>query len=412
MSSRSELTFRPAVDADWPEIFAADARAFGLTAPLDEFQRASERARLADGDVLIARDPALPGEPLVGKAAYYRLAMSVPGGARLDFPGLTWVSVSPTHRRRGILRELVTRLRRTWIAQGYPLAALWASEATIYERFGFGPAVFAEDIRIDERQGLRAPAPARSQVRFVTGAEFADLAPGIYARWAQVHPGVLLRDDPWWQAALDDRPAARPITTGERQYLLHADGYGTYRLDGANPGADGLPVARIEEVVAVTDEAHTELWRVLASLDLVASTTATLAAGDPLPLKLADLRGLTTTARQDTLWVAVLDVAGALTARTYAADIDVTLVVEDPMGDTGGRYRLHIVDGAAAVERNGVGSGEIACDITVLGSLYFGAVDARALAAAGRLRASSPEVLAAFASVWRTDAHPATGIDF
>jgi len=415
MASGSDLQFRSAVDEDWPEIFTADSRAFGITAPIDEAQRANERARIANADVVLARDPALPGEPLVGKAAYYRLAMSVPGG-RVEFPGLTWVSVSPTHRRRGILRELITRLRAKWADEGHPIAALWASEATIYERFGFGPAIFAEDIRIDERQSLRAAAPARAQVRFVGAEEFAEAAPGLYERWAQVHPGVMARDALWWQAALDDRPSARAFTTGARHYLLHDDGYATYHLDSADMGDDELPTARIEEVVAVTDEAHTELWRVLAALDLVASTTATLPVGDPLRFKLADLRGAKTTAHYDTLWVAILDVPAALTARTYAADLDTTLVVEDPFGDAGGRYRLRIVDGSAEVTRDPApgtgGGGEIACGIAALGSLYFGSVDARTLAAAGRLHADSPVRLAAFADVWRTAAHPATGADF
>ena len=59
---------------------------------------------------------------------YYRLQMSVPGGS-IGFPGLTWVSVSPTHRRRGILRELLTRLRAKWADEGHAVAALWASGA-------------------------------------------------------------------------------------------------------------------------------------------------------------------------------------------------------------------------------------------------------------------------------------------
>ncbi|MFT3899168.1 MAG: GNAT family N-acetyltransferase [Gordonia sp. (in: high G+C Gram-positive bacteria)] len=410
MAPHPDLQFRPAVDADWPEIFAADARAFGIDAPRDDLVRANEKARIANDDVVVARDTALPGEPLVGQAMYYRLTMSVPGG-RVAFPGLTWVSVAATHRRRGVLRELLTRLRAKWTDEHHPIAALWASEGTIYERFGFGPAMFTQDIRIESRQDLRIPAPKRPQVRYATVADFAELAPDIYDRWADVHPGVMLRDQLWWEDyLLDDRPAARPFTTQDRQYLLHPDGYATYHLDSTSPG---LEAARIEEVVAVTDEAHTELWRILASLDLVSTTTGTLAVGDPLRFKLVDLRGVKVVDEYDTLWVAVLDVAGALTARTYASDVDVTLVVDDPIGTAGGSYRFRITGGAATVTEGGDGTdGEVSCDIAALGSLYFGGVDARSLAAASRVRAGSPELLAAFADVWRTSAHPATGIDF
>jgi predicted acetyltransferase len=414
MPAHHGLEFRPAVDGDWREIFASTARAFGITAPLDEHQQANERARIADEDTMIARDPALPGAPLVGMAMYYRLQMSVPGGGSVAFPGLTWVSVSPTHRRRGILRELLTRLRSKWDTEGHPVAALWASEGTIYARFGFGPAVFAESARIPGPQSLRVPAPAQSPVRFVDAAELAAIAPPLYERWARVHPGVMARDALWWQAELDDRPSSRLPTLSERHAIVHTDGYATYRLDSADSASE-LPVARIEEVVAVTEEAHTELWRVLAALDLVASTTATLSVGDPLPFKLTDLRGVSLTGRRDTLWIAILDVPAALTARTYADDLDAALIVDDPTGGAGGRFALRIVDGVAQVTRDEsatAADGEVTCDIAGLGSLYMGGVDARDLAAAGRVRASSPESLRAFARVWQTEHHPATGTDF
>ena len=91
------------------------------------------------------------------------------------------------------------------------------------------------------------------------------------------------------------------------------------------------------------------------------------------------------------------------------------LVVDDPSGGEGGRFRLHIVDGTADVARDETAAGtngEISCDIAALGSLYLGGVDARDLAAAGRVRASSPELLRAFALSWQAQNHPATGTDF
>ena len=62
-----------------------------------------------------------------------------PGG-RLPTAGTSVVAVAPTHRRRGILRAMMTQHLAEVHEKGEPLAALWASESSIYGRFGYGPA--------------------------------------------------------------------------------------------------------------------------------------------------------------------------------------------------------------------------------------------------------------------------------
>ncbi len=76
---------------------------------------------------------------LVGFMAAHDFRLSVPG-ADLPCPGLTFVCVAPTHRRRGVLTGMMADMLRRAAAAGSPLAALWASEAAIYGRFGYGSA--------------------------------------------------------------------------------------------------------------------------------------------------------------------------------------------------------------------------------------------------------------------------------
>ncbi|MFE0012856.1 GNAT family N-acetyltransferase, partial [Streptomyces erythrochromogenes] len=93
--------------------------------------RERHHALLARCDRIGAYD----GDVLVGFMAAHDFRLSVPG-ADLPCPGLTFVCVAPTHRRRGVLTGLMTRMMRRAADSGRPIAALWASEAAIYGRVG------------------------------------------------------------------------------------------------------------------------------------------------------------------------------------------------------------------------------------------------------------------------------------
>ena len=65
----------------------------------------------------------------------------MPGGAVVPTAGITWITVAPTHRRRGVLTAIMRRQLDELHEQGRePVAALWAAESSIYGRFGYAPA--------------------------------------------------------------------------------------------------------------------------------------------------------------------------------------------------------------------------------------------------------------------------------
>ena len=53
---------------------------------------------------------------------------------------LTNVTVAPTHRRRGLLRRMITNDLRSAADRGEPVGIPIASEYPIYGRFGYGAA--------------------------------------------------------------------------------------------------------------------------------------------------------------------------------------------------------------------------------------------------------------------------------
>ncbi|MFT3659988.1 MAG: GNAT family N-acetyltransferase [Gordonia sp. (in: high G+C Gram-positive bacteria)] len=398
----SSLSLRRAREEDWPGIFSLDARSFALPSTLPEAERAEFQAKVERAYVVHDRDA------LVATSLHHLLPLTVPGGAVLPAAGLSWVSVAATHRRRGVLRRMMAQQFADW--RGLPLAALTASEGGIYERFGFGPACFADRVTIDPGAVIwRTEAPADSAVRYGTPEQIAARVPDLHDRWARTRPGALGRPDSWWPSILADRDFRRDSQISGLHHLLHDDGYAAYRLDAHAMSAT------VEELVAVTDRAHTDLWRVLTGLDLVRSITAVLPTDDPLPAGLRNARAVTVTGRTDELWISILDVPEALARRTYDVDGVLALSVTDDWSDRAGTYLLTVTDGLAEVRRTEAdadGVPAVGLGISELSSLYCGGVRARMLAAAGRIAVDAPGTLDLLDALFTTRRAPFSGTFF
>src|SRR4051794_22461465 len=104
------------------------------------------------------------GDRVVATAGIYSRRLSVPG-AVVPCAGVTWITVAPTHRRRGVLTAIMRRqLDELHERQGEPVAALWAAEYPIYGRFGYAPATFRGGL-----SGLTERPPPRAAVALGAG---------------------------------------------------------------------------------------------------------------------------------------------------------------------------------------------------------------------------------------------------
>ncbi|HEY0988954.1 MAG TPA: GNAT family N-acetyltransferase, partial [Kofleriaceae bacterium] len=99
---------------------------------------------------------AFDGATIVGTAGTFDFDLVVPGGGRLAMAGLTMVMVRPSHRRRGLLRELVRLHLHDAARRGVAISGLWASEASIYGRFGYGLAAEGDALEIERAGSIDA----------------------------------------------------------------------------------------------------------------------------------------------------------------------------------------------------------------------------------------------------------------
>jgi predicted acetyltransferase len=331
----------------------ADHRGFHHARPRD-VGREYDRGVMGERRVHGVYDDGIP-EPRVPVATVssWPAGLSVPGGRSVDGWAVSSVTVSPTHRRRGIARALMEAELATAKRAGAAVAMLTATEATIYGRFGYAPAAKAATIEVERRRAHWIGPDAPGRVHFVEPATLREQAPAIARRAVARTPGEIDR----WSGALDrmlgvvdpDSDASRSLRA-----LRYDDehgqpqGFATFRVT-REPNLPGW--AEFDVLAAATDDAERALWRVLVEQDFVAGVRGLLRSVDePLEWLLEDPRAVEVKDIGDHLWVRIVDAAAALGARRYGAAGELVLDVEDPLGYAAGRYTLLAsADGRAVV---------------------------------------------------------------
>ena len=335
---------------------------------------------------------ALEGGEVVATAGAYSLQMTLPGGPR-PVAGVTIVGVLPTHRRRGLLTEMMRRqLTELHERQQEPVAALWASEGGIYGRFGYGLAARQVGLTGDKaRMRLRRGTPVGAGRVVLASPERA--RPHEISVYEQVRPetvGFLARSDRWWDRILWDPEHVRGGGTARRHGLyIEQDGmvtgYVTYRLkDDWGPGRNDSEV-READLLATTPAAYAALWAYVASIDLYPKLRKDRSPiDDPVQHLLADARVLRSEV-YDSLWVRLADVGRGHATRTYSTPVDVVLEVADDFCPwNAGRWRLSGDESGATCERS-TDSADLALTAADLGVIHLGGPTLVGLAAAGRV---------------------------
>lgn len=334
------------------------------------------------------------------------------GAGLLPLRLITDVTVAPTHRRRGLLRELLGEELAATARRSVPVAALTVSEGTIYGRFGFGPATRKRSVEVDvgDRFALHGPAAA-GRVVLVEPAEAEEVLAAVAQRHHETTRATVSRPA-FYREVLAGR--LDPETRGEDRKLRVAvhldeagtpDGYVAWRHRGEVEGRGTLDVA---DLLALSPATHLALWRFLASLDLTERVRWRGApVVDPLDHAVVDPRAVRTVGTTDVLWLRVLDPVAALAARPWRGDGRVVPEVDDALGHAAGRFAVTVRAGRAEVERldDASGAGDLRLDVAVLGTLLLGDVDVATLADARRVVGSDAAV-SAYAAVGDLAAPP------
>ena len=400
----NELTVRRVVESEMPRFREIDSIAF-LEPP-----QSAELAEWTDSVLETDRSIGLfDGDTHVGNASIFTLDVTVPGGIVVPMAGVTWVSVLPTHRRRGGLTKLMRhQLETLHETGGEALAGLTASQDGIYGRFGYGVATYSASLDIPRGAGkLRLPAGADEvTVRLAEPVSVQALCDEIYTRCVLRRPGMLQRPKRWSELMIAEFPEFREGKSALRCLLAEREGvpvgYARYRSAGVDEGKH----IQVAEVHGDDAAALGALWQVLLNIDLSTHTVVErLPVDDPLLLMLEATR-VSHRAPRDDLYVRLVDLDRALVARTYSAPIDIVLEVRDEFCPwNAGRWRLSGDEKGAACTRTDAPA-EVSIDVRELGSAYLGGRTLIALASAGLAAEHRPGALTALSRAFNGDLQP------
>jgi predicted acetyltransferase len=348
------------------------------------------------------------GRP-IGTAATYSFELTLPGGIPVPAAGMTNVGVLPSHRRQGVLTEMMRYQLTELRARGEFLSVLLANEALIYGRFGYGPATYTSRLTVPRHRAAfavprargTADTPTTGSVELLRRAECGEILEEVYDRYRRAQPGALSRPHRWWVLGAGQPP----ISPAPRYIAVHRDtdgvpdGYASYSIGESD-------TLTVDETIATTDAAATALARFVLGHDLVTQVVFKHFPPDhPLRWQLADFSAGQLSNDIDWLWVRLLDVPRALTARGWFTDGELVLDVDDPFLGEHGRYLLTVRDGKAdcvPTDREP----DLSLDVSDLGSVYLGGTAPSTLVRAGHIRAHRPGVAALADDLFRAERSP------
>jgi predicted acetyltransferase len=328
------------------------------------------------------------GKTVVATLRSFPAELTVPGGGALAASAVTAVTTTSTHRRRGLASRLIAAELAASVGRAEPVSVLIAAEWGIYGRFGYGAATEHQTTTVDALAGRFRNRP-EGTVEYVDRNTARALAPEVYERHRAQRPGEISRSQRYWD-----------IEFGILRYPSWTEPKPGFYVVARDPGGSAIGVARyqfedkwesrqrrgevaVQIFVAGEPAAEALLWHHLVTLDMAAIVRAEDRPVDELlPWLLTDARHARPTDRSDFLWVRPLDIAAALSARSYPVPGQVVVEVVDPSGLTGGRFALDGgPDGASCVPTTT--SADLTVDTAVLGTVYLGGYRLRTLAAAG-----------------------------
>ncbi|WP_181802396.1 GNAT family N-acetyltransferase [Streptomyces shenzhenensis] len=381
---------RPVTESELQDWHRALATGFLQRPTLSAGQLEARRKQFVAGRLLGAFD----GPRCVATFRSFEQELTAVGGAAVPADAVSNVTVTATHRRRGLLTRMMSQDLAAAKERGDVVATLIAAEYPIYGRYGFGPATTLTEWTIEvPRAGLdpRWSGPEDGgRIDLVDGEDIRKLGPDLHERIRRSTAGAVSRSGLWWQsrtgAVRFDEDWKEPYFAVYRSAAGEVEGMVSYESDDTWQGKQPYNTADVHWLLGTGPAAERALWHYLCSIDWITRVKSGWRSPDDLlPHYLPDPRAARITTQADWLWVRILDVVRALEARTY--DVAGTLVLEvaDRQGLAGGRFRLDASpDGASCTPTTD--TPDLALDIAELASVWLGDQSVARLHALGRVQ--------------------------
>ncbi|MFW6011727.1 MAG: GNAT family N-acetyltransferase [Desulfosalsimonas sp.] len=322
--------------------------------------------------------------------------------------GITYVGTHPVFRRRGHLRKIVEKHFELMHEQGRrSVAALHASRAAIYQRFGYAVVSMHNSYRVAPDQiafARTCAAQAESGKIYEPADGGRNIIKDVYHRFCSGRTGYIHRARPTWDAGV----LAAPRGEGTLFRIIYEEngspeGYVIYEAGPEDPGQTrhGQRVV-IRDMAWLSPESYYCLWRHFSGMDLAAGISwPRVPDDDPLPHLLCEPGELNIKTR-DGLMARIVDVEAALPQRGYDARGSVCFELIDELCPWNrGCWLLEAEGGEIRIRRSRKEPG-VRLPADTLSMLFFGTISATRARQAGLLDVFEPGVLASWDRLFET----------
>ena len=317
-------------------------------------------------------------------------------GTAVPMAGVSTVGTQPEFRRQGLVRRIHTQAFADMRERGQTVASLWASQAAIYQRYGYAMTTVQRSYAVDSVDvGFYDGDGGLGDVRRTSVEKAYDQIKALYIQFIAGRMCYLHRAKPLWlQNALQEVDADGPIEVG----ISHDDsgvpnGYVIYslRANKVDHRARSQGI-NVRDMVWQSQDAYRSLWSFLGRHDLVGRITyGSAAADDPAPTLFVEPRLLHTNDGEG-IWLRVVDAARALETRGYGADgeINIALPQDNLTPWNEGVHRLEAGSDGARVTAGS--SADLTMSAKTLALLYTGFESAQQLASWGLIEGDDDAV--------------------
>jgi predicted acetyltransferase len=311
-------------------------------------------------------------------------------GNAVAMGGVTAVGTLPEYRRQGLVRAITTRSFADMRERGQAVAALWASQAAIYQRYGYALSSALVTYCIDSVDvGFGDGDGGSMRIARVDADTGAEIMKKVYIDFVAQRTCYLHRSKTlWMNGVLSSSPLTGPVNIAVAHAANGAPtGYVAYHVRNDKTGhpTRGQELL-VKDLVWLNVDAYRSLWTWLARHDLVGRITWLRAPiDDPAPELFVEPRLLNAQPR-DGIWLRIIDAQAALALRGYQTDGAITLEIakDDLTPWNEGRVKLECsADGATVTPSKG--NADITLSVKALASLYTGYRSARQLSQWGML---------------------------
>lgn len=308
-------------------------------------------------------------------------------GNAVALAGVSTVGTQPEYRRQGLLRRIQTQAFADMRDRGQSVAALWASQAAIYQRYGYAMTTVLRSYHVDTTDiGFHDGVWGSGCVERLSVNDAFDVIKSIYIRFVENRTCYLHRSKALWlQNAMEEIEGQGPIHAGVHyDEEGKADGYIIYTLrankvDHATRGQEII----IRDMAWLSMDGYRSMWEWLKRHDLVGRVSYQTAAADDPAVELFAEPRLLHSVDHEGIWLRVVDATGALGDRAYSSEGEITIgLTDDPLTPWNNRsIRLEASPEGAHVTSSK--SADLQTSAKALASLYSGFRTARQLRAWG-----------------------------